>query len=394
MDTPLYGPLTIDEWLRLNLQRQGLLQPAASAASVIRQLGYVQIDSINVVERAHHHVLHSRLPGYHPEQLQQAIADKEVFEYWAHAAAYLPMSDYRYSLQRKQQLSQGDKHWFEPDEPLMREVLARVRAEGPLKASDFEHPSDQRGSWWDWKPAKKALEQLFMRGELMVVRRERFQKVYDLAERVLPPGIDTRVPDDDEFGRYLVNRFLNANGFGSEAQFAYLRKGMRPVIKRVLAQGLEAGELQRFKVDGQQYFCPAELSAAPMIPERVWLLNPFDNLVIQRNRLKQWFGFDYQLEVYLPQEKRIYGYYSLAILWRQQFIGRVDVKADRPRQCLLLQNLVLEPEYANRPLDDVLLAELARAIADYARFNACERWKLVRSNHKGLKQLWRHQQWL
>ncbi len=393
MDTPLYGPLTIDEWLRLNLQRQGLLQPANSAAAIIRQLGYVQIDSINVVERAHHHVLHSRLPGYHPEQLQQAIADKEVFEYWAHAAAYLPMSDYRYSLQRKQQLSQGDKHWFEPDEPLMREVLARVRAEGPLKASDFEHPS-QRGSWWDWKPAKKALEQLFMRGELMVVRRERFQKVYDLAERVLPPGIDTRVPDDDEFGRYLVNRFLNANGFGSEAQFAYLRKGMRPVIKRVLAQGLEAGELQRFKVDGQQYFCPAELSAAPMIPERVWLLNPFDNLVIQRNRLKQWFGFDYQLEVYLPQEKRIYGYYSLAILWRQQFIGRVDVKADRPRQCLLLQNLVLEPEYANRPLDDVLLAELARAIADYARFNACERWKLVRSNHKGLKQLWRHQQWL
>ncbi|GAB1121151.1 winged helix-turn-helix domain-containing protein [Shewanella algae] len=394
MDTPLYGPLTIDEWLRLNLQRQGLLQPAASAASVIRQLGYVQIDSINVVERAHHHVLHSRLPGYHPEHLQQAIAAKEVFEYWAHAAAYLPMSDYRYSLQRKRQLSQGDKHWFEPDEPLMREVLARVRAEGPLKASDFEHPSDQRGSWWDWKPAKKALEQLFMRGELMVVRRERFQKVYDLAERVLPPGIDTRVPDDDEFGRYLVNRFLNANGFGSEAQFAYLRKGMRPVIKRVLAQGLEAGELQRFKVDGQQYFCPAELSAAPMIPERVWLLNPFDNLVIQRNRLKQWFGFDYQLEVYLPQEKRIYGYYSLAILWRQQFIGRVDVKADRPRQCLLLQNLVLEPEYANRPLDDMLLAELARAIADYARFNACERWKLVRSNHKGLKQLWRRQQWL
>ncbi|MGB2519267.1 winged helix-turn-helix domain-containing protein [Shewanella algae] len=394
MDTPLYGPLTIDEWLRLNLQRQGLLQQANSAAAVIRQLGYVQIDSINVVERAHHHVLHSRLPGYHPEQLQQAIAAKEVFEYWAHAAAYLPMSDYRYSLQRKRQLSQGGKHWFEPDEPLMREVLARVRAEGPLKASDFEHPSDQRGSWWDWKPAKKALEQLFMRGELMVVRRERFQKVYDLAERVLPPGIDTRVPDDDEFGRYLVSRFLNANGFGSEAQFAYLRKGMRPVIKRVLDQGLEAGELQRFKVDGQQYFCPAELSAAPIIPERVWLLNPFDNLVIQRNRLKQWFGFDYQLEVYLPQEKRIYGYYSLAILWRQQFIGRVDVKADRPRQCLLLQNLVLEPEYANRPLDDVLLAELARAIANYARFNACERWKLVRSNHKGLKQLWRRQQWL
>jgi hypothetical protein len=274
----------------------------------------------------------------------------------------------------------------------MREVLARVRTEGPLKASDFEHPSDQRGSWWDWKPAKKALEQLFMRGELMVLRRERFQKVYDLAERVLPPGIDTRVPDDEEFGRYLVNRFLNANGFGSEAQFAYLRKGMRPVIKRVLAQGLEAGELQQFKVDGQQYFCPAELSAAPMIPERVWLLNPFDNLVIQRNRLKQWFGFDYQLEVYLPQEKRVYGYFSLAILWCQQFIGRVDVKADRPRQCLLLQNLVLEPEYANRPLDDGLLAELARAIADYARFNACERWKLVRSNHKELKQRWRRLQ--
>ncbi len=172
------NPLSAKQWLQLSMQQQGLLQPLESLPKLIRQLSYVQIDSINVVERAHHHVLHSRLPEYSATMLDAAMSDKTVFEYWSHAAAYLPIEDYRFSLYRKQQLQQGGKHWFEPEHKVMREVKARISAEGPLKASQFTHESDTKnGTWWDWKPAKKALEQLFMQGELMVAKRDKFQKV-------------------------------------------------------------------------------------------------------------------------------------------------------------------------------------------------------------------------
>src|SRR5690606_6097342 len=143
------------EWLYILLRQQGLLQPPVSLEAAVQQLGYVQIDSINVVQRAHHHVLHSRLPQYQPSMLDDAVASGLVFEYWAHAAAYLPMADYRFSLYRKQQLKQGERHWHEPDQQMMAQVLARLRDEGPLTASDFNDDVKSRGSWWDWKPAKK-----------------------------------------------------------------------------------------------------------------------------------------------------------------------------------------------------------------------------------------------
>lgn len=381
------NPFSPREWLQLTMQQQGLLQPQISVAETISRLSYVQIDSINVVARAHHHVLYSRMPSYQMQMLDASLARGEIFEYWSHAAAYLPIADYRFSLQRKQQLQNGGKHWFEPDDKVMQEVRARIRAEGPLKASDFESSTGKNGVWWDWKPAKKALEQLFMRGELMVTRRDKFQKVFDLTERVLPQGIDTQVPTEKAFARYLLERFLDAHGFGTAAQIAYLRKGIKPALIIELNALLAAGQLATFRAAGQVYYYRPELHLHQPVPDKVWLLNPFDNLLIQRQRLKQWFNFDYQIEVYVPAPKRQYGYYSLAILWRDSFVGRVDVKADRQKKILLLQQLTFEDAFLPQASEALFIHEFTAAVKQYARFNECDQWWLIRSNHRGMTTL-------
>ena len=387
------NPYSTKEWLQLNLQQQGLLHPASSVAKTIEQLSYVQIDSINVVERAHHHVLQTRLPGYQAQFLDDALASGQVFEYWSHAAAYLPMADYRFSLFRKQHLRQGGTHWFEPDHKVMQQVRDRIRYEGPLKASDFSHDDVRNGTWWDWKPAKKALEQLFMRGELMVLRRDKFQKVYDLTDRVLPAKVNTEPPTDVEFARHLINRYLQAHAFGNAAQIAYLRKGLKPLITSTLATMRADGELADFIEAGQRYYYSPELNLTHTLGNNVWLLNPFDNLMIQRQRLKQWFNFDYQIEVYVPAEKRQFGYYSLGILHNHTFVGRVDVKAQRDQGRLMLQHLVIDEGKltGESELADFIPA-FCHALSNYARFNGCQRWKLVKCNHKALKQLFSRQQ--
>tara|TARA_R110000851_G_scaffold333555_1_gene516652 strand:- start:167076 stop:168350 length:1275 start_codon:yes stop_codon:yes gene_type:complete len=396
------NPYSAKQWLQLNIQQQGLLQPATSLSALLQQLSYVQIDSINVVERAHHHVLHTRLPDYSASMLDAAMSDKTVFEYWSHAAAYLPIDDYRFSLYRKQHLQQGGTHWFEPEHKVMREVKARISSEGPLKSSQFTHRSDTpNGTWWDWKPAKKALEQLFMQGELMVARRDKFQKVYDLTERVLPKHIDTTVPSDTEFAQHLIHRYLSAHGFGNLQQIQYLRKGLKPLLSKTLAQLCEQGDIASFTESSattqQVYFYQPTQALPTTMPNKVWLLNPFDNLVIQRKKLKQWFGFDYQIEVYVPEAKRQFGYYSLPILWRDRFVGRVDVKADRKNQCLLLQQLSFEADAFDDHSTDIsisdttdreaFIAAFVDAIEHYATFNNCQHWQLVQCNDAAIRYL-------
>jgi hypothetical protein len=377
-------PCSPAELRRLLLAAQQLQRPAKGLPGTLQavsQLGYVQIDSINVVERAHHHVLFNRVQGYQPDMLDQLLARRQIFEYWSHAAAYLPMTDYRFSLYRKQQLLNGERHWFAPDEPLMREVKGRIAAEGPLRASDFDKSDHKNGAWWDWQPAKKALEQLFMQGELMVVRRDKFQKVFDLTERVLPAGVDCRVPTEREMAEHLVDRFLAAHLLGTATQISYLRRGIKPAVQQVLTERHANGELQSFQYQGQRYYgAPAQWDWSSLQKQQrkqVLLLNPFDNLLIQRQRLAHWFDADYQLEVYVPAAKRQFGYYSLPILWGTDYVGLVDVKADRQQGILLLQHLELNAAcLASRHFQQAF----ARALAHYASFNACHALRLIKAN--------------
>lgn len=375
-------PLSQAELAQIILARQGLSKPVVGKSGVlqaIEHLGYVQIDSINVVERAHHHVLFNRVKHYQPQWLDDLLAEKQIFEYWSHAAALLPMRDFRFSLFRKAQLQQGQKHWFTPDHQQMREVLARIRAEGPLKAADFSKTTKTSGPWWDWQPAKKALEQLFMQGELMVVRRDRFQKVLDLTERVLPAGVDCRLPTEQEYAAHLIERFLQSHVIGTAAQISYLRPGMKSPVSQLLRELAHSGMLQSFRLHGKTYYAQPELWQIASQPTLVYLLNPFDNLLIQRQRLQHWFGVDYQLEVYIPAEKRQFGYYSLPIFYGAVYVGLMDVKALRDDKYLLLQHLQLAPAWLGKR---GFVTQFVKALAAYARFNRCEAVSLIKAEPK------------
>lgn len=360
--------LTLRDARRLALDAQGLLRPASGGTlAALRRLGYVQIDTISVVERAHHHVLWSRAPQYAPQDLPRLIRAKKVFEYWWHAAAYLPMEDFRYTLPRKRALAAGEAHWFGKDEKVMRFVYDRIRAEGPLKSSDFETP-EKSTAWWGWKPAKRALEQLFQDGKLMVVRREGFQKVYDLARRVLPASVDASMPSEREFGAFLVRRMLGAHAVMNERELGYLqRPKARAAIRTALPGLLESGAIRKVRIETLPgaYYAAARRprAAAP----RLCLLSPFDNAVIQRRRLKDFFGFDYQIECYVPAAKRKYGYFCLPILWGDRFVGRIDAKAERKNRRLIVQSLHWEK---NAP--DEARAALPDALQRFAAFNACD----------------------
>ena len=362
---------------RIALHRQGLLRPAsfgrgkAATLRAVERIGYVQIDTISVVERAHHHVLWSRVPNYRPDFLERLVDERKLFEYWFHAAAWLPMRDYRFALPRMAEVN-GDRSWFPAqDSRLTREILRRIEAEGPLRARDFEDSRGAGSGWWDWKPAKQALEQLFMQGELMVSAREGFQKVYDLPERVLPDWVDTRMPDTAEYAAYLIDTSLRAHGFASQKSITYLRKGkkLRESVAIQLADRVAEGRLTLLDIPvlKRVYLDPELLETrAPRSCAQLKILSPFDNSVIQRERARSIFGFDFQIECYVPEHRRQYGYFCLPLLDRDRFVGRIDCKAHRREGRLELRAVHLEAR-----VDDGFDARLAAALADFAAFNGC-----------------------
>lgn len=343
----------------------------------IERLGYVQIDTISVIQRSHDHTLWTRVPTYQKRHLEVLQKERRVFEYWAHAAAYLPMSDYRFCRRYMHAIASGQRHWRTPDRKAMDRVLERIRAEGALKAKDFEHvPGRAADAWgWNWKPAKIALEQLFIQGELIVSHREGFQKVYDLPERLLPSQLDTTLPTDDEFYRYLINSTLQAHTLAMEPEFGYLRKGSRAGIAQTLAAMCEAGEVVPLTL-GQQsavwYALPSQLDAlsAARVSQGVHLLSPFDNAVIKRKRIQQLFDSAYQIECFVPAQKRQFGYFCLPILYGSQLVGRLDPKADRRSKSLMVKSFHLEQPIKN--LDD-FVGKLAGKLHQLAQFNGCER---------------------
>lgn len=376
--------VTANKLRRIALERQGLLRRepfgrgVGATLKAIEQLGYVQIDTISVVERAHNHVLRSRVPNFAPAHLDKLQDDGKVFEYWYHAAAYLPMRDFRYALPRMQAMRQGEERWLRSrDQKLMQEVLARVRAEGPLKARDFERASGNRGGWWDWKPAKAALEQLFMQGDLMVQARKGFQKIYDLTERVLPADTDTRSPDEEAMAQYLLDTAIRAHGFAGRKTITHLRRGtaLRDALKTILEARCGSGDLQAFKLKNGEtvYADPQVLNArAPSAAPRAKVLSPFDNVLIYRARGQAVFDYDYQIECYVTQAERRFGYFCLPLLFQDRFIGRADCKAYRSQGRFEVKSLHIEDARLRRKVDPQIAAALKCALWEFAVFNGCQ----------------------
>lgn len=342
----------------------------------MERLGQVQIDTIAVVQRAHHHILWSRRADYRPQMLGDLLAvDRRVFEYWAPAASYVPMADYRYYLPAMRGFGKGGrpKRWIDEHRGLMRHVLARIRKEGPLGSADFAAPDGRkRGGWWDWKPVKQALELLFSMGELMVTERRNFQRLYDLAERVLPDDVDISEPTRDELGRFVVARLLSSQGV---ARIDGWRVRHRRLAAQALGELIAAGEATPVEIDGVEGAPYAALtkdlqaasrrrSARP----RLHILSPFDSLVIDRWRTRRLFGFEFKLECYLPAAKRRWGYFCLPILWGDRFIGRLDPKADRRAATLVVRKLMFERGFREY---EAVLSALAEKLRAFAAFNEC-----------------------
>lgn len=374
---------------KLALHAQGLLQsnPFGSgekgALACIDHLGYIQIDTISVVQRAHHHALWSRVKNYTPELLDKLLQKKRIFEYWSHAAAYLPMANFRFYLPLMHAHRNGELHWFKKDQKLMNFVLDRIKSDGALTARDFQDPNEKRKEgWWDWKPAKKALEQLFVEGRLVVCERAGFQKIYDLPERALPADLDFTMPSRLEMAKFFILAAIRAHGLVTEQEIYYQRTILRPHVKTGLAELLEAGDIVKVSVENipsvSYYAFPNRLEQTGKLrcQNMVTILSPFDNAIIQRKRAQNLFDFDYQLECYVPAPKRKYGYFCLPILWGDRFLGRLDAKADRPNQVFVIRNLVIEAELKK---SDRFLPVLTKALWQFAEFNGCDAIKFEKT---------------
>ena len=383
--------LSIQQARKLVLLSQQLPPPhqagraTAATLSAIEHLGYIQIDTISVVQRAHHHTLWNRNPRYKTSHLDQLLSQKQVFEYWSHAAAYLPFRDYRFSLPRKHAFASGkQRHWYERDEQMLKWVLRRIATEGPLMAKDFKHTGDRVGAW-KTTPAKRALEYLFMQGDLMVPCRVNFHKVYDLTERVLPEGTDTTLPAPEEYARFLITQYLRANGLGQPSEITYLLKNIKSIVSETLKDMVSTGELQQIRVADKLYYVfpdSLELLSKPLARSKLKILSPFDNLVIQRERVKTLFGFDYLIECYVPEAKRRYGYFSLPILWDGRLVARIDCRTERNESLLHIHHLALEPTMLK---PDAFFLALRKELKSFLQFNHCNKLRLHRTSPAKVK---------
>ena len=374
---------------RLLLARQGLCRPprrklsAAGLQALIEALGYVQLDSISTVARAHHMILFARNETYRPKLLSRLIErDRSLFENWTHDAAviptvYFPYWQHRFAREKDALKERWQKWRREGFLDAMDEVLAHVQDKGPTRARDLTPEQDGKpktadSSWWDWHPAKTALEYHWRCGTLAVCHREGFQKVYDLTERVIPEAHLSAPPAPAAFKDWACQEALARLGIATSGDIANFWNLVPPKetaawCKTKLAEGKLIEVLVTPADKGKPrpaYALPGtleELRELPPAPPRIRALSPFDPVIRNRQRLERVFGFDYRIEVFVPAAKRRYGYYVFPLLEGERLIGRIDMKHDKPADALKVSSLWLEPKVRLTPARQARLeAELDR----------------------------------
>jgi uncharacterized protein len=385
--------LSASEARRLALAAQGLDRPRPASAvdgwavrRVFGRVGLVQIDSVNVLTRAHYLPLFTRLGPYPTELLDRAAhrAPRRLFEYWGHEASLLPVALWpllRWRMERAAHDAWGGMRRVQRDQPaLVERVLDEVRERGPIAASDLSEERPRRsGPWWDWSDGKRALEWLFWSGRITSARRRGFERLYDLPERVLPREvIESPIPAEADAQRELVRIAARALGVAAERDLRdYFRLPTAQARERV-GELVESGELQPVEVDGWGRTA-AYLHAEARIPRRAEaraLIGPFDSLIWERSRVERLFGFRYRLEVYVPAAKRRDGYYVLPFLLGDRLVARADLKADRGAGTLRVPAARLEPN-APRETMDALRVEL-ETMAGWLGLERVELWRTRR----------------
>ncbi len=376
---------------RLFLGAQGLLEDPerratkAAVARVIHTLGFVQMDSINVVARAQDLILFSRLAGYRPEQLRTLLeGDRALFEGFTHDASAIPIAHYPHwkpRFRRDEARMRGHAWWqyhFRGTnaEEVVAHVRSRIAAEGPLMSKDFEHP-ERRGPWWGWKPQKAALDFLWRSGVLAIRGRVNFHKVYDLAERVMPGAHALPEPSPEEHADWACAFAARGLVVFTPRELAGFWDALDLEVARTwCAAAAREGRLLPVQVEGYGGSHPhgayaradweTRLRALPEAPTQLRFLAPFDPVVRDRARALRRFGFDYRFEAFVPGPKRTYGYYVLPILEGERLVGRLDPKLHRERGLLEVRGLWWEPGIkATRSRARALEAAVA-ALASFA----------------------------
>ncbi len=391
------------------LRAQGLDKADGSSPTrdavynMVDQIGCVQIDTLNMVRRSHYLVLWSRLGNYDPVDFDMltSAADRRLFEGWQHAASIIPLTEYRFQLPHQRNLREHPTNWYNRwlnatvQRDFVPQVLERVRSEGALKVSDFESDGHQGGTWWNWRPAKVALEFLFANGELMISDRIKFQRVYDLTERVLPQWVDMTEPTVAERDRFWVERGAKALGVflpRHAGDYTWMKVSRsKPILESMVKDGiliqiqgtLENGETAQLMIHRDNLHLLERAAGGELKPERTTFLSPFDNLWWASRRDEQFWGFHQALEAYFPASKRQYGYFCMPILHKDRLVGRFDPKMERKNGILRVKAIYLEPGV--KP-DEELIKGITSAFHDFMAFHSAKELVIEHSQPAGLSK--------
>ena len=359
---------------RLFLFLHGLANPLRDKKTkndlpdVIKRIGFVQVDSIKTVERAHHHILFSRLSSYKPEWLEFHLEkERNLFENWTHDASIIPIEFYPYwnhrFLRTRAKLI-GSRWWNtrmgKNPEITCGRILDHIAKNGPVKTRDLQsqytsaasQETQKKTAWWGWNPAKAALVFLWRTGSLAVAGREGFQKIYDLTERIVPEKYRTAEATEEEFINWNCLTALEKIGFGSSTEIAKYLEGVTPLEAKTWCAGSQNNYLMEIQVQGfngeetSSWAHPdifSWLELACEAPRVIRFLSPFDPLIRDRKRTSRLFGFDFKIEIYVPESKRVHGYYVCPILEGDGLIGRIEMKVNRNIDSLLVCGFWLEP---------------------------------------------------
>lgn len=335
-------------WIR----SQGLDQKAPfgqgseATAKAIKHLGYVQIDTINVIERCHHHILYSRIPDYQLSHLHQAqTIDKTIFEYWTHALAYVPTDDFKFFMPAMKQHRLKPNQWFKNVKPEeMKKVLGLIKKNGAISIRDIQDDElvEKNHAWGSRKPSKKALQYGFYCGDLVISERVGMLKKYELTGRHFCWKSKPKAATEHEYNVYIANRALKSQGIVSLDSICHLAASKKTAVKDFLTKEVKKENLVTVHVEGDsknKYWVPGKLleDKIDIDSEHAHILSPFDPLIIQRKRLNLFFDYDHRFEAYIPKEKRIYGYFALPVLVGDRIVAALDLKTDRANNKLLMQ---------------------------------------------------------
>ncbi|MFM6927313.1 MAG: winged helix-turn-helix domain-containing protein [Bdellovibrio sp.] len=338
-----------------------------ATARVVEHLGYVQIDTINVIERCHHHILYTRIPGYHQKHLHKAQSlDKSVFEYWTHALAYVPTKDFRFFQARMQKNIKSPHSWYDSvKKEELQKIFNLIKKNGPISIRDIQDDVlvEKDHDWGSRKPSKKALQLAFNQGKLVISERVGMLKKYELTEKHFAWDPKPKAASEKELNEYLLQRALRSQALVSLDSICYLEPSRKPTMRALIQKKVAKQELVPVHIEGSdkiQHWMKPELMGKniKIDEEQAHILSPFDPLIIQRKRLKIFFDYQHLFEAYIPKEKRVYGYFSLPVLVGDKIVSVLDLKMDRQVGKLLVQKWTWLPGQKSTVLRKMIESEL------------------------------------